>query len=99
MRNFFLILTLCFSLVTGAMAQHSVSGTVTDAEGAGIPGATVVEQGTTNGTTTNMDGEYRLNISSGNAVLVFSFVGMTTVEEPVDGRSTVNVLLSADAIG
>lgn len=99
MRKFFLILTMCFTLATGAMAQHAVTGAVTDAEGLGIPGATVVEQGTTNGTTTNMDGAYNLNVASGDAVLVFSFVGMTTVTEPVDNRNTVNVSLSADAIG
>jgi iron complex outermembrane receptor protein len=90
---------MCFALAAGAMAQHTVTGTVADAEGAGIPGATVIEKGTANGTVTNLDGNYTLNVSSGEAVLVFSFVGMTTIEEPVNNRSTVDVTLTVDAIG
>jgi len=99
MRKILLTLTMCFALIAGAMAQHAVTGTVTDAEGVGIPGATVIEKGTANGTITNVDGEFRLNVSSGDAVLVFSFVGMTTVEEPVNNRSSVDVTLTIDAIG
>lgn len=99
MRKVLLTLTMCFVLVAGAMAQHAVTGTVTDAEGAGIPGATVIEKGTANGTVTNVDGNYTLNVSSGDAVLVFSFVGMTTVEEPVNNRSAVSITLTVDAIG
>lgn len=99
MRKVLLTLTMCFVLVAGAIAQQAVTGTVTDAEGAGIPGATVIEKGTANGTVTNVDGNYTLNVSSGEAVLAFSFVGMSTVEEPVNNRSTVNVTLTVDAIG
>lgn len=99
MRKVLLTLTMCFALVAGAIAQQAVTGTVTDADGAGIPGATVIEKGTANGTVTNMDGNYTLNVSSGDAVLVFSFVGMTTIEEPVNNRSAVNVTLTVDAIG
>jgi iron complex outermembrane receptor protein len=99
MRKVFFTLMMCFALITGAMAQNAVTGTVTDADGAGIPGATVMEKGTANGTITNIDGEYSLNVSSGDAVLVFSFVGMTTIEEPVNSRSAVSVTLTVDAIG
>ncbi|MFW6289418.1 MAG: SusC/RagA family TonB-linked outer membrane protein [Mariniphaga sp.] len=99
MRKIFLTLTMCFVLIAGAMAQHRVSGTVSDAEGAGIPGATVIEKGTSNGTITNTDGNYSLNVSSGSSVLVFSFVGMTTQEIPVDNRSTVDATMTVDAIG
>ncbi|MCA1760449.1 MAG: TonB-dependent receptor plug domain-containing protein, partial [Bacteroidales bacterium] len=99
MRKILLTLTMCFALVAGAMAQQAVTGNVTDAEGVGIPGATVIEKGTANGTVTNVDGNYTLNVSSGDAVLVFSFVGMTTIEEPVNNRSAVNVTMTVDAIG
>lgn len=99
MQRIFLTLTMCFVLIAGAMAQHRVSGTVSDAEGAGIPGATVIEKGTSNGTITNTDGNYSLNVSSGNAALVFSFVGMSTMEQPVNNRSTVDVTMTVDAIG
>jgi hypothetical protein len=71
MRKIFLTLTMCFVLIAGAMAQHRVSGTVSDADGAGIPGATVIEKGTSNGTITNVDGNYSLNVSSGSAFWFF----------------------------
>ncbi len=99
MRKILLTLTMCFALIAGAMAQHAVTGTVTDAEGVGIPGATVIEKGTANGTVTNVDGNFTLNVSSGNSVLVFSFVGMSTIEEPINNRSSVNVTMTIDAIG
>jgi iron complex outermembrane receptor protein len=99
MRKILLTLTMCFALIAGAMAQHAVTGTVTDAEGVGIPGATVIEKGTANGTISNVDGNFSLNVSSGNSVLVFSFVGMSTIEEPLNNRSSVNVTMTIDAIG
>ena len=99
MRKVFFILAMCFGLAVSANAQQTVTGNVTGDDGAGIPGVTVLEKGTNNGTITDVDGNYTLGVSSGNSTLVFSFVGMKTVEEPIGGRSTVNVKLSADAIG
>lgn len=99
MRKVLLTLTMSFALILGAMAQHAVTGTVTDIEGSGIPGATVIEKGTSNGTVTNIDGNFSLNVSSGNAVLTFSFVGMSTIEEQVNNRTSVNVTMTVDAIG
>lgn len=99
MRKVFLTLTMCFALIASAFAQQTVTGTVTDEEGAGIPGVTVIEKGTSNGTITNSDGNYTIGVSSDDAVLNFSFVGMTTVEEPVNGRSVVDVTMTVDAIG
>ncbi len=99
MRKILLTLTICIVLTAGAIAQQTVTGTVIDAEGAGIPGATIIEKGTTNGTISNVDGNYSLNITSEDAVLVFSFVGMTTVEEPVNNRATIDVTLTVGAIG
>ncbi len=99
MRKIILVLTMCFALITGAIAQHTITGTVTDDEGTGIPGVTVLESETTNGAITDMDGNYQLTVSSGNAILVFSFVGMTTVQEPVNNRTTIDVTMTAGAIG
>ena len=64
-----------------AMAQNrSVSGTVTDAEtGESIPGANIVEKGTSNGTITDFDGNYQLSVGDG-ATLVISFVGYQSTE-------------------
>lgn len=99
MRKILLIFTMCMALIVSAYAQQTVTGTVTGDDGLGIPGVTVLEKGTSNGTITNMDGGYSIRISRNDAVLVFSFVGMTTVEETVNNRSTINVSLVTDAIG
>ena len=83
---------LCFGW---AQAQE-VSGTVSDASGP-LPGASVVVKGTTNGTQTDFDGNYTLDGVDSNAVLVFSYIGYATQEVPVNGRSTINVVLEEDA--
>ncbi|MDN5203035.1 TonB-dependent receptor [Fulvivirgaceae bacterium BMA10] len=90
-----LVFTLCMS---NALAQQrSVSGTVTTSEDdSSLPGVTVIEKGTTNGTITDADGNYSLTISSNDAVLVFSFVGFATVEEAVGSRSRVDISMNAD---
>ncbi|MFZ0283332.1 MAG: TonB-dependent receptor [Bacteroidales bacterium] len=75
--------------------QLSVSGTVTDAStGIPMPGVNVVIKGTVLGALTDLGGKYTLTVSDQNAVLVFSFIGYLTVEEPVSGRTTVNAALS-----
>jgi len=74
-----------------------VNGKVTDAQtGEGIPGATVSVKGTTSGMVTNADGTYKLNVPDQNSVLVISFVGFTTQEIPVNGQSTINVVLETE---
>ncbi len=97
MRKFLmLILSTVFSL--GLFAQEvTLSGVVTSADdNQPLPGVTVVVKGTTNGTVTNFDGVYTLKVS-GDAVLLFSFVGMKPQEIPVDGRTQVDVVLESDA--
>lgn len=73
-----------------------VTGRVLDEKGQGMPGVTVLEKGTNNGATTDADGRFTLNVADG-ATLVFSFVGYTTQEVPVGGRSSVDVALAVDA--
>ena len=82
---------LCFGL---AQAQE-VTGSVSDATGP-LPGASVVEKGTTNGTQTDFDGNFTINVGE-NATLVISYIGYSTYEEVVNGRTTINVTLSEDA--
>ncbi len=82
----------CFAF---GIAQ-SVTGTVTDQEGIPLAGVSVMIKGTSQGTSSNFDGEYRIQASADD-VLVFSFVGMQTQEVPVEGRTTVNVTLQTDA--
>lgn len=74
-------------------SQVEVRGTVQDDAGLPLLGVNIVEKGTTNGTTTDFDGNYTIVIQDG-ASLVFSYVGYSTLEEEVDNRTTINVTLS-----
>ncbi|MGQ1783630.1 MULTISPECIES: SusC/RagA family TonB-linked outer membrane protein [unclassified Saccharicrinis] len=79
--------------------QKSVTGTVNDNAGQPLPGVTVVLKGTTQGTITDIDGNFQiLNIKAGD-VLVFSFVGMVSQEITVGSQTVINVTMAADAIG
>ncbi|MAX24025.1 MAG: SusC/RagA family TonB-linked outer membrane protein [Phycisphaeraceae bacterium] len=73
-----------------------ITGKITDEKGEPLPGATVLEKGTTNGTTTDLDGKFQLN-SSENAILVISFVGYETREVSVNNRSVIDVQLGVDS--
>jgi TonB-linked SusC/RagA family outer membrane protein len=77
--------------------QRTVSGRVTAETGEGLPGVTVLVKGTTNGTATDPDGKYSLNIPEGNATLVVSFIGYVTQEVAVNNRTAINVTLAPDA--
>ena len=77
----------------------TITGKVTDSSGASLPGVTVVLKGTTQGTITDASGNYTILNVPGDAVVVFSFVGMKTQEINVDGKSMIDVVLEEDAIG
>jgi TonB-linked SusC/RagA family outer membrane protein len=79
-----------------SMPALTVTGTVRSQSGESMPGVNVIEKGTTNGTSTTADGRYSLIVSEANSVLVFSFIGFTTTEEPVNGRSMIDVQLTED---
>lgn len=86
-------LSAFFLLVGVGMYAQSVSGTVSSEDGP-LPGATVVVKGTTNGTTTDFDGNFTI-AADADAVLVVSFVGFTSQEVAVDGQDQISVSLSA----
>ena len=73
-----------------------VSGRITDATGQALPGATILVKGTNDGTSTDADGNFTLDVAS-DGVLVVSFVGYVTQEIAVNGRSVVDVQLVEDA--
>ena len=79
------------------LQQNQVKGTVTDSNGAPIPGANILEKGTTNGVQTDFDGNFVLSVSNNNAVLVVSYVGFTSREISVNGQTSINVQLQEDA--
>ncbi len=72
-----------------------ISGKITDETGQGLPGVSVVEKGTTNGATTNLDGYYKLSVAE-EAVLIVSIVGYKTQEVRFNGRSIVDIQMEAD---
>ncbi len=83
-------------MLCGIAHAQSVSGIVSDATGP-LPGANVIVKGTTNGTTTDFDGKFTLNEVSSKAVLQISFVGFTTQEIAVNGKTFFNVVLAENA--
>ncbi|SDK84590.1 TonB-linked outer membrane protein, SusC/RagA family [Catalinimonas alkaloidigena] len=91
---FILHLALLYSF--SSFAQTTISGKVSDEGGGTLPGVNVLVKGTNAGTITDTEGNYSLSVPSGDATLVFSFIGYNTHEEPVNGRSTIDVILLED---
>ena len=90
----FILSFLSLMLCTLMYAQQEITGTVSDAMGPVI-GATVMEKGTTNGTVTDFDGNFRLKVEPGR-VLVFSYVGYQTLELPA--KQGMAVVMQEDAL-
>ncbi|MFT5714107.1 MAG: iron complex outermembrane receptor protein [Flavobacterium sp.] len=88
--------TLLFLLlnVSFLFAQKEISGVVKDNTGTPLPGVNIIEKGTSNGVSTNIDGAYKIKVSEG-ATLVFSYIGFSNVEKAATG-STVNVVLAEE---
>ncbi|MDO1445500.1 TonB-dependent receptor [Rhodocytophaga aerolata] len=90
------------SSLVAAVHEHTkpvavtITGKVVDEENQALPGVNVLLKGSTSGTTTDMDGNYTLSIPDANGTLVFSYIGYTTQEVPLNGRTNVNVTLAAD---
>jgi TonB-linked SusC/RagA family outer membrane protein len=93
----FLLLFAAFGFPSGAQAQTgSVSGRVTDGKNEGIPGATVLIDGTTLGGSSNVDGTYSIqNVPAGPHTLVISFVGYNSVRRPITVTAGQNTEVSA----
>lgn len=97
MKRLLLICLLWGWLLPEAIAQRQVSGKVTEAStNEGLPGVTVLVEGTTSGVTTDVEGNYRLQVPGADARLVFSFVGYHTQKVDVGNQSTINVVLEED---
>ncbi len=92
-----MLLSLC---MTAAFAQQgAIKGKILDENGEPIIGANVVEKGTTNGTITDLDGNYTLTVNNlKNAVLQVSYIGYNTVETPVKGQKTLDVKMASSVV-
>ncbi|TXK52602.1 TonB-dependent receptor [Pontibacter qinzhouensis] len=96
--KFWLMLPLLVATMASAIAQGIlVKGKVTDEQGAGLPGVTVILKGTSTGTATDLDGIYSLSLPSGTGTLVFSYVGYLTQEVPVNNRANIQVKLASNS--
>lgn len=91
----FLLMAFLMCSFNGYAQESTVSGVVSDTNGDALPGVSILVKGTNSGIITNVDGRYSLSVRS-NAILVFSYVGMKTIEENVNNRRTINVTLSDD---
>ncbi|MEM9672119.1 MAG: TonB-dependent receptor [Bacteroidota bacterium] len=98
MRNLYTCLsTLCFLfLAEVTWAQSTVSGQVQDENGEALIGVSVLEKGTTNGTITDVDGNFQVRITQEKPTLIFSYIGYMTSEIPLNNRSQLDVTLRED---
>ena len=92
-------LYVCFFLLTigAAWAQgQTIKGTVVDSNGETVIGASVLQKGTTNGTITDIDGNFIINNVPANATIEVSFVGYKTQTIPLNGQSSLKIVLKED---
>ena len=98
-RAISLSLLLSFCMTVAFAQTGSIKGKVLDELGEPIIGANVVEKGTTNGTITDLDGNYLISVNDPKkSILQYSFVGYNTIEEPVKGRGSIDVKLDPSVV-
>ncbi len=83
-------------LAPGTHIDRQITGRITDEKGEGLPGVSIVVRGSAMGTTTQIDGHYRLTIPEGDVTVIFSFVGYLTREVVVGNRSTIDLQMEVD---
>lgn len=97
LSRYLTVLLVCGAL-SGFAQQRTVSGKVTSSDdGAALPGVNILEKGTNNGTVTDSNGEFKINVGD-KAVLDFSFVGYKTQEVEVGAQTTINIVLQTDVV-
>jgi TonB-linked SusC/RagA family outer membrane protein len=82
---------------SGTTPEVKISGTVRDENGGALPGVNVVVKGTNNGTVTDTDGKYSINVPDSESTLIFSFIGYVTTEVSVSGKSVIDVQMTVEA--
>tara|TARA_R100001369_G_scaffold89522_2_gene127224 strand:+ start:2166 stop:4322 length:2157 start_codon:yes stop_codon:yes gene_type:complete len=86
-------------LVVANKIQFQLSGTITDQNGSPLPGANILEKGTTNGTQADFDGNFTINVANENAVLVISYIGFGTKEVELKGQTDLSIILEESSAG
>lgn len=93
--NFVFLFFLNFVLSSTIYAQSTtIEGKITDAAGLSLPGVNVQEKGTKNGTSTDFEGSFKINVTNNKAILIISYLGFQTQEVSIAGKSKVNVSLA-----
>lgn len=92
---FCMLVMLAIPVMSFAQAQN-ITGNVVDNDGVPVIGVTIIVVGTTNGSTTDVDGNYSLRNVPGDATLRFSYIGYIPQEVPIAGRTIINVIMSED---
>src|SRR5210317_1441377 len=90
MKQFLLCMLFIFSI--NLVLAQNVSGTVTDNSGAPLFGVNISEKGTSKGVVTDFDGKYSISVT-GDAILIFSYVGYNSQEVEVNNQSIINITL------
>jgi TonB-linked SusC/RagA family outer membrane protein len=97
MRQILLFMLGLFALCSQLLAQNrTITGRITDAQGNGVPNASVIVKGSTTGTTTATDGSFSLNVPSNASTLVVTSVGFTSTETAISNQNTINVDLKTE---
>ena len=90
------IIMVIVTLFSVQAQTYTVTGIVSDETGAPLPGVNVVIKGTSNGTVTDLNGAYSINVTASDKTLVFSFIGYINEEVQIEGRKIINVQMIAD---
>lgn len=97
-KCFLLLFLIIYGMALSAQVR-TITGTVTDETGETLPGVNVVVQGTTTGTTTDVNGTYSIGVPANNNVLVFSYIGMITREIQIGNSTVINVTMEMETFG
>ncbi len=97
MKKLLLLLTMLIAFASVSLAQRTVTGTITDAKGETLVGASVIVKGTTIGTVTDVDGKFSLNVPTDATALNVSFTGFATQEIAIGASNVLNVAMQDDA--
>ena len=92
-----LLLTTAWAFTANAQDRFTVTGNLTDEYGGPLPGASVVEKGTTNGVSSDFDGNYTIEVADRDATLVITFIGYADQEVAVNGNATINIAMEPSA--
>jgi len=91
------LFTMALTYEVSAQQRVITGKVISEEDGLGLPGASVLVKGTTIGTTSDLDGNYSINVPDGSNTLIYSFVGLETQEANIGNRSVINITLAIDA--